>query len=90
MAYPRSGKATTSGRQWISLGVERFERVLVIFENDIRFPEVLLGIVRAGAVAVPVNFKFQLNAPHCAIRKIDPSPRQQLRKTLDRLSTDLR
>ena len=42
----------------ISLGVERFERVLVIFENDIRFPEVLLGIVRAGAVAVPVNFKF--------------------------------
>ena len=30
----------------ISLGVERFERVLVIFENDIRFPEVLLGIVR--------------------------------------------
>ena len=44
----------------ISLGVERFERVLVIFENDIRFPEVLLGIVRAGAVAVPVNFKFKL------------------------------
>ena len=43
----------------ISLGVERFERVLVIFENDIRFPEVLLGIVRAGAVAVPVNFKFK-------------------------------
>ena len=43
----------------ISLGVERFERVLVIFENDIRFPEVLLGIVRAGAVAVPVNFKLQ-------------------------------
>ncbi len=42
----------------ISLGVERSERVLVIFENDIRFPEVLLGIVRAGAVAVPVNFKF--------------------------------
>ena len=44
----------------ISLGVEPFERVLVIFENDIRFPEVLLGIVRAGAVAVPVNFKFKL------------------------------
>ncbi len=43
----------------ISLGVERFERVLVIFENDIRFPEVLLGIARAGAIPVPVNFKFQ-------------------------------
>ncbi|WP_223427818.1 class I adenylate-forming enzyme family protein [Tateyamaria pelophila] len=43
----------------ISLGVERSERVLVIFENDIRFPELLLGIVRVGAVAVPVNFKLQ-------------------------------
>ena len=43
----------------ISLGVEQFERVLVIFENDIRFPEVLLGIARAGAIPVPVNFKFQ-------------------------------
>ncbi|CAH8204903.1 class I adenylate-forming enzyme family protein [Vibrio aestuarianus] len=43
----------------ISLGVKPFERVLVIFENDIRFPEVMLGIIRAGAIATPLNFKLK-------------------------------
>lgn len=36
-------------------GIQRQERVLVLWENDIRFIETVLGTIRAGAVAVPIN-----------------------------------
>ncbi len=39
-------------------GVRRGDRVLMLFENDSRFVECLLGIIRAGAVAVPANPKL--------------------------------
>lgn len=39
----------------LARGVQRGERVLVIWHGDIRFLEVVLGTIRAGAVAVPVN-----------------------------------
>lgn len=37
------------------LGVGRGERVLIIWQNDIRFLETVLGTIRSGAIAVPVN-----------------------------------
>ncbi len=36
-------------------GVRREDRVLILWENDIRFVETTLGAIRAGAVAVPIN-----------------------------------
>lgn len=39
-------------------GVGRGERVLILLANDLRFPEILLGTLRAGAIAVPVNIKL--------------------------------
>ena len=39
-------------------GVARGERVLILLANDFRFPEILLGTLRAGAIAVPVNIKL--------------------------------
>lgn len=40
------------------LGVERGERVLLLFANDWRFAECLLGTLRVGAIAVPINIKL--------------------------------
>jgi long-chain acyl-CoA synthetase len=40
------------------LGVGRGERVLLLYANDWRFAECLLGTLRAGAIAVPVNIKL--------------------------------
>lgn len=44
------------------LGVRAGERVLLMFPNDYRLPECLLGTLRAGAVAVPVNVKLGFEA----------------------------
>ena len=55
-----SSAAHQSGRQWADLARSRKVRARSRhLRNGIRFPEVLLGIARAGAVPVPVNFKFQ-------------------------------
>lgn len=43
-------------------GVQRGDRVLVLWENDIRFVEATLGTIRAGAVAVPVNPSLPIEA----------------------------
>ena len=40
------------------LGIAPGERVLLLFANDYRFAEALLGTLRAGAIAVPVNIKL--------------------------------
>jgi acyl-CoA synthetase (AMP-forming)/AMP-acid ligase II len=40
------------------LGIVPGERVLVLLANDFRFAEILLGTLRAGAIAVPVNIKL--------------------------------
>lgn len=40
------------------LGITPRERVLLLFANDFRFAEALLGTLRAGAIAVPVNIKL--------------------------------
>ena len=39
----------------LDAGAGKGDRVLMLFENDVRFAECMLGIIRAGAVAVPVN-----------------------------------
>ena len=39
----------------MAAGIRRGDRVLILWENDIRFIETTLGTIRAGAVAVPVN-----------------------------------
>jgi long-chain acyl-CoA synthetase len=40
------------------LGVEHGERVALLFPNEFRYVEALLGAMRAGAVAVPVNVRL--------------------------------
>ncbi|MGW5523827.1 class I adenylate-forming enzyme family protein [Gordonia sp. NPDC003950] len=39
----------------LAAGIHAGDRVLILWENDIRFVEATLGTIRAGAVAVPVN-----------------------------------
>jgi acyl-CoA synthetase (AMP-forming)/AMP-acid ligase II len=41
-----------------SLGARRGEPVLLLLPNDWRFPEALLGTIRAGAIATPLNTKL--------------------------------
>ncbi|MFZ5828331.1 MAG: class I adenylate-forming enzyme family protein [Bacillota bacterium] len=46
------------------------ERVLLLFPNDYRYPECLLGVLRAGGVGVPLNIKLGTDtltyiANHC-------------------------
>ncbi|MBM7368652.1 class I adenylate-forming enzyme family protein [Gordonia hydrophobica] len=36
-------------------GLGKGDRVLILWENDLRFVEVTLGVIRAGAIAAPVN-----------------------------------
>ena len=40
------------------LGIGKGDRVLLLFHNDHRFAECLLGVLRTGAVAVPANVKL--------------------------------
>jgi acyl-CoA synthetase (AMP-forming)/AMP-acid ligase II len=40
------------------LGVRRDDKVLVLMTNDYRFAECVFGILRVGAVAVPMNIKL--------------------------------
>ena len=41
-----------------ALGIVKGDRVLLLFQNDYRYAEALLGTLRTGAVAVPVNIKL--------------------------------
>lgn len=43
-------------------GVGRGDKVLVVLPNDYRFAEVLFGVIRTGAVAVPANIKLGVDA----------------------------
>jgi acyl-CoA synthetase (AMP-forming)/AMP-acid ligase II len=45
-------------RGLIDRGVRPGERVALLWPNDIRYMESMLGAIRAGAVAVPLNIKF--------------------------------
>jgi len=40
-----------------ALGISKGDRVALMFDNDYRFLECLLGTMRTGAVAVPLNIK---------------------------------
>ena len=40
------------------LGISRDDKVMLLMTNDYRFVETLFGIIRIGAVAVPVNIKL--------------------------------
>jgi long-chain acyl-CoA synthetase len=43
---------------WLSgRGIEHGRRVALLWQNDIRYVEALLGIMRAGGVAVPLNVR---------------------------------
>jgi len=41
-----------------SVGVTAGDRVTLLFNNDFRFLETLFGIMRLGAVAVPLNIRM--------------------------------
>lgn len=41
-----------------SLGIRRGDKVLLLMSNDYRFVEVLFGVLRTGAIAVPANIKL--------------------------------
>jgi len=41
----------------VSAGVEPGQRVALLWSNDVRYVEALLGTMRAGAVAVPLNVR---------------------------------
>ena len=42
----------------VDVGVAKGDRVALLFPNDYRYVESLLGVMRAGAVAVPVNVRL--------------------------------
>ncbi|MDE2571646.1 MAG: AMP-binding protein, partial [bacterium] len=39
----------------LSRGIARGDRVALLFDNDYRYIETSLGIMRSGAIAVPIN-----------------------------------
>ena len=43
-------------------GIGRGDKVLLLMTNDFRFVECLFGVLRAGAIAVPVNIKLGAEA----------------------------
>ncbi|WP_294912574.1 class I adenylate-forming enzyme family protein [Tatumella sp. UBA2305] len=51
-------RADAVGRGLLSQGIVSGQRVAIIGRNSIDFIVSLLGILRCGAVAVPVNYKF--------------------------------
>ncbi len=44
------------------LGIRRGDKVALLMSNDYRFAECLLGALRTGAVAVPINIKLGVDA----------------------------
>ena len=45
-------------RGLIDRGIRRGERVALMWPNDVRYMESMFGVIRAGAVAVPLNIKL--------------------------------
>ena len=52
------GRCNRVANGLIGLGVDPGERVALLFPNDYRYVESLLGTMRAGGVAVPVNIRL--------------------------------
>ena len=44
----------------LARGLRLQDRVLILWEGDIRFVEVVLGVIRAGGIAVPVNSQLSM------------------------------
>lgn len=51
-----------AGHLFRSLGVEKGDRVALLFENDTRFIEICFGLMRIGAVPVCLNAKLGVEA----------------------------
>jgi len=51
-------RADAIGRGLVARGISPGQRVAIIGRNSIDFISSLLGILRCGAVAVPINYKF--------------------------------
>ncbi|WLP92934.1 class I adenylate-forming enzyme family protein [Gordonia sp. NB41Y] len=49
-------------------GISPGQRVLILWDNDIRFVEVTLGAIRAGAIAVPVNPRLSVDMHRVHLR----------------------
>lgn len=55
-----------------SIGVEPGERVMIVAEPSVDWVVAFFGIVLSGAVAVPVNFRFQAREIGIAAGVVDP------------------
>jgi long-chain acyl-CoA synthetase len=45
----------------VDAGIEPGDRVALYLENSLQFPEALFGVIKAGAVAVPLNHRMDLD-----------------------------
>ncbi|MFW6334965.1 MAG: AMP-binding protein, partial [Desulfosalsimonas sp.] len=56
------GQANAFSRALVALGVQKGDRVVHLMMNCLEWLPVYFGILRAGAVAVPLNFRFEAHA----------------------------
>ncbi|MGE5703994.1 MAG: class I adenylate-forming enzyme family protein [Clostridia bacterium] len=47
-----------AGRLFQQYGVKKGDRVAILFPNDIRYVEIMFGLMRIGAVPLPLNIKL--------------------------------